>query len=646
MINDPNIALAFYGSVDFSQEQLQINATANLLNSNLKALNFTKDSVFAATDFDLNFTGNNIDEFVGSAKLYNVNLVREGHRLDVDSVYLNSSLVDGKKLLVLESNVIGARIEGNYLLSRLPYSVQYYVSGYLPNYIEAPLQYAPDQMLDFYVQTRDMDSLLAVLTPGFQGFNNAVVNGSLNTNTQQLTLKAHIPYGYIMGINFDSAVIDANGNFSQLSLTANANKLALRNDLVSASLKATTTLGNDSLTFKIVTDSKDDYGTAKIEGRAFARGDSLYLSLAPSEFYLNKYLWEIPSGNRFVFANDYLLVNNFIMKSAEQQITVNSSNEYFDQALNVAIKDFDLTMLGNLADISLYEPSGKLNGTIAIRDIYRGIKLQSDLVADNVKFGQDTIGTVNVTGSYDAQKEVITLDPKSGIYHGAASLIAAGSISLDSTNRQLLNGYVQLNDADVNWVRPLVSDLLSKMSGKMNGTIKIGGSAARPDVDGSIKLTNAATRIDVIGTYYRIPAATITIDNDNINFGRITLYDDYDNTATLTGGMLHDRFRNIRFNRVLVTSPKFEVLNLSDKDNAAFYGNLIANVTSLTITGTIDDIRMSIRATPADVSHIYIPVQSSTDISTYNYISFKNYSEEEIIKPKKKINSRLPSTAI
>lgn len=637
LVNDPNLALAFYGNADFSQPQLQINATANLLSSNLKTLNFTEDSITAAADFDLNYAGNNIDEFTGYAKLYNINIRRDNNRVDVDSVYLQSANTENGKELTLESNLAAASIRGKYLLSRLPYSFQYYVSGYLPNYIVAPTQYAPDQDITFHVETRMMDSMFAVLAPQFSGFSNSMVNGVLNTNTQQLTFDAFVPDGKISGVGINRATVKANGNFNQLKLDAEADKVSIGDDVVTASVKATTTLGNDSLSFNIATNSDGDYGTANINGGAYARGDSLFMSLAPSDFYLNANRWDIPAGNQLVFAKDYLFIRNLYLRSGNEEIAVNSYNELTDQAIDIKVKNFDLAMLGNLADITAYQPKGTVNGTIMLKDLYRDLQLQTQLIADNVMFGADTIGTVNVFGGYDAKREIISLEPQSGIYKGNASLKAAGSISLDSTNNQTLNGIVQFDNADVNWIRPLVSDLLSNMSGKMNGAITIGGSAQRPDVNGSVKLTDAATRIDVTGTYYRIPTATVKVDNETIDFGSITLIDDHDNTAALTGGMRHERFRNIRFNRVMVTSPKFEVLNLSERENNSFYGNLIANVTSLTITGTVDDIRMNIRATPADESHIFIPVQSGTDLGTYSYITFRQYGDEEQeIKKKKK----------
>lgn len=636
LINDPNLALAFYGNVDFSQPQLQINATANLLNSNLQALLFTKDSMTFASDFDLNYTGNDIDEFIGSARLYNINLFRKGHRVDIDSIYLNSTNDNGLRSLTIKSNDINAHLTGQYQLSRLPYSVQYYVAGYLPNYIKAPLVYAPKQTLDFEVKTTEMDSLLAVLTPDFKGFNNTTIKGSLNTDTQQLSLYATIPYSYIKGITIQNGIIDAKGNFNTLSVSATADTIALNENMVSASLRAKTTLGNDSLKFSIATDSKDDYGTANIEGHAFARGDSLYLNLAPSEFFLNKYRWEIPSGNKFVFSKNYLYIRNLVMKSDKQQISVNTENEYSDQIVNVAIKDFDLIMLGNLANISAYQPAGYVNGTVSLKNIFKEILIESNLKATNVLFGKDTIGTVNIAGSYDARKKIISLLPSSGIFYKNASVSAAGSISLDSESNQQLDGEIVFEHAKLTWITPLVSDLLSNLKGTIDGKIDIGGSASMPDVNGKMMLTDAGTKIDVIGTYYRIPTAKITIDNEQINFGNTTLYDEYDNPATLTGGMRHERFRHIRFNRVELSSPKFEVVNLSENDNADFYGNLIANVSSLTINGTIDDIRMNINATPADKSHIYIPVKSSTDISSHNYISFKQYRDQPVIVKKKK----------
>ncbi|HTM64742.1 MAG TPA: translocation/assembly module TamB domain-containing protein [Flavipsychrobacter sp.] len=634
LVDDPNLALAFYGSADFSGAEMNINAKANLLQSNLNALNLTKDSILATADFDLDFTGNNIDNFQGYAKLYNINLVRNNHRLDVDSVYASSAFVDGKKSLILESNDITAHIKGDYQLSTLPRSVQFYISGYLPNYIQAPVRYAPDQNLSFSFSTRNIDSLLAVLLPSVKGFNDATVSGALNTAQQQLTLTADIPYGYFKGIALNKVKINATGNFNLLSVDADIANLDLNKGLLSASMSVNTQLGSDSMNFVIATKSPDAIGTLTINGRAVASGDSLYLNLLPSEFYLNKNRWEIPDGNQFVFSKDYLFIKNLKFSSGLQNITVNTSEESTNQLLAVTVKDLDVAMLGGIAGLAPYQPDGRINGSVNFANLFTGMMVDGNLQATNVKLGQDTLGTINLIGNYNAKKKIVSLDPQSGIYRGNASIRAAGSVSFDSTNRQLLDGYVQFNQSPLSWISPLVTGFLSNMSGTLNGNININGSAAKPDIAGTVTVNDAATKIDIIGTYYRIPHAELKVDNNSIDFGKVTIYDVANRTATLTGGIAHDRFRNMRFSRVTLQSPEFEALNLKEYENNSFYGNLVAEVESMTISGPFDDIRMSITASPAAKSHIFIPVKTTADVGSYSYVSFKTYGQDQVVTTK------------
>lgn len=636
LVTDPNLALAFYGNIDYSQPLLQINAKANLLSSNLQALKLTKDSVLATADFDLNYVGNNIDDFSGSAKLYNINLVRNNHRIDIDSVSLQSSTTDGKKLLVVESNDVAARIAGNYTLTSLPYSVQYLLAGYIPNYIKKPSQYAPEQDLTFNIATKNVDSLFAVITPTIRGFNNTVLSGSLNTREQSLTLSGIIPFGYINGVELSKVEIEGKGNFKELTLDADIDKISVSNDLLSASMTINTSLGNDSLFFNIISSSNDAIGNATLNGHAFARGDSLYMRLFPSEFYLNKTRWDIPSGNSLVFSKDYLHIKNLFLNSGLQQVTINTSQEWSEQKLLIDIKQLDLSMLGNLAGISGYQPDGRINGNINIDHIFKDINIESNLVFSDVKFGTDTVGIINIFGRYDGKNKIVTLDPKSGIYNGKSSVRPSGSISFDSTNNQILKGKVQFEEANIAWLSPFVEGFLSNMSGTVNGSINIGGSASKPDVDGTILLKEIATRIDIIGTNYKLHGGVIKVSNDFIDFGKLTIFDQYNNSALLTGGIKHERFRNMRFDRVSATSPEFEVINLKDYENSTFYGNLIATLNSLTLTGPLDDLRMNIRATPAQRSHIFIPVKTGNDINTYSYVSFKNYGTDNVIKRKSK----------
>ncbi|XZF16469.1 translocation/assembly module TamB domain-containing protein [Chitinophagaceae bacterium MMS25-I14] len=638
LVDDPNLALSFNGNIDFSQQLPAINAKAYLLKSDLTALKLiTKDSVQATADLDLNMQGSNIDNFLGSAKLYNINLIRNKNRLDVDSIYVISANEGDSKTLTVQSNDVTAHIRGQYELSKLPYSIQYYLSGYLPNYIKKPTHTAPDQALSFDVTTREIERLLSIVAPSAHGFSNAAISGSLNTTMQDLRLNARIPYGAIGSIKMNNIVLDGAGNYRNLTVTGDVSNLALGDSVLNMSVNINTTLGNDSLRFNISTSSQLSYGTAVINGRAYARGDSLFLNILPSEFYLNQNKWEIPDGNHIVFSKNYLDIKNLYLFSGLQRISVTSGQEHTEHILGINLQELDLAQLSGIAGFSGYQPDGRINGSISIRDIFGRMKVFTNLKGTDIKLGTDTIGTVVIEGNYDAAKKVIELESESGVFRGNSSLTAHGTMSFDSTSNQRLDGQILVNHAPISWLSPVLSGLVSKLGGYANGTFQVKGTASVPDVAGNVALDSARLHVDYMGTDYTIPSGTLQLTNQAINVGRITVYDRFNNPAYLTGSVDHNHLRNFTF-RLSLTSPNFEVMNLMDYENNNFYGQLMANLQSMTVRGPVDDISLNIKATPSQASHLYIPVKSTGDISNYSYITFKSYGTNQQSTTRKKNN--------
>jgi len=629
LVDDTNLALAFYGTIDYSQKMLSINAKANLLKSNFYNLHLTKDTVEAVADFDLNCTASNIDNFLGTAKLYNIDVKRNMRRLNLDSVNVNSAINGNEKQLTVQSNDITASITGNYTLSKLPYSVQYYLSGYLPNYIKAPSKTAPEQNLTFSITTRSIDKLLRVLNKTIGGFDDATISGSLNTIDQKLTLNAKVPYGYIGGYELTNISIDGQGSFNLLSLNTQVENITLADSILSGSLSVTTTLGNDSLHFNIATAAPEAFTSATINGNAIAHGDSLTISILPSEFYLNQAKWNIPAGNTIVFTNNYLLIKNLDLVSGLQHINVSTQFETTEQNLMIKTENLDLAQFGAWGGLAAYQPDGRVNGTVQITHLFKNYFATADLKASNVKLGTDTIGNIALSGSYDGAKRLLSLDPQTGIYRGASSLTASGNMSFDKNTYQQLDGSIQFNAAPVSWVEPFFIGYISKVSGSLNGNIAIKGTSQQPDISGKVNLQNAGMRIDFLGSYYTIPEGEINVSNTKIDFGEITLFDSYKNKAQLNGYIRHDHFKDMSLS-LRLTSDKFEVFNLHDYENQIFYGNLVASFDPLTIRGKFNDIRMNIEnAVPVGRSHIYIPVSYGNGTGSYSYVSFKTYGKEQ-----------------
>lgn len=645
LVNDSNLALAFYGTLDFSQKTVVVNAKANLLKSNFYNLHLTKDTVQAVADLDLNCTGSTVDDFLGYIKLYNIDVKRNQHRLNIDSVYVNSSTEDGKKKLTVQSNDVTATIKGDYQLTKLPYSVQYYLSKYLPNYINQPTKEAPEQNLTFEIQTRHVDSLLDITTKLLRGFDNSSIKGSLNTFQKKLTLNVSSPYGAISTYSFYNISVTGDGNFDQLGLNTQVESVVVGDSVITGSLSVTTTIGNDSVHFNLATTAPEAYTSASITGQIIAHGDSLYLSLSPSEFFLNQTKWTIPAGNYVVYSDKYLLIRNLKLESGLQKINITTQKEGPEQSMALEVTDLDLGLLGAMSGFAVYQPEGRINGSIIIDKLFTDLYVSTNLKATNVKLASDTLGNVNIIGSYDGKKKLVMLDPQTGIYNGNASITASGNVSFYKGVNEQIDGKIEFSNTPLSWGSTFLTGIFSQIKGVTNGTINFKGSSQLPDINGKLDLDKVSMKLDFMGTYYQIPTSTVTVSNTKIDFGNTTIYDKDKNTALLTGYFQHDHFKNMEM-RLRVTSQQCQILDLHEDENQIFYGNLVAAFNPLTIRGPFNNISINIRdAVATQKSHIYLPVISDNGTGAYSFVTFKTYGKEQPKqkKSKTKINITIDS---
>lgn len=641
IIDDPNLSLGFYGLFDFSDDRLVINAKANLINSDLTALKLVKgDNVQLVADFDLDWEGVSIDDFTGYAKLYNIDLTRNNHELDLDSININAKNIDRGKALTVSSNALSAKLEGEYVLSTLHNSFQYYLAGYLPNYISQPEGDAPDQDFTFKLKTHNIDSLLGILAPTLSGFRESAIEGYLSTRQQKLELNASIPSGTVSGITFVETKVDAHGDFKNFVVNAGAGKVLFEDTSMNGTIKLTTTLGNDQLKFRINTTSSNAIGDAILQGQAIAHGDTLDASILPSEFYLNDKKWVIPGGNEIVYTDGYLSINSLSLKSGNQSLNVNSDTRDLVQNIGIQLSNIDVAELGALAGLGGYEMQGRINGNVKIENLLSDMNVRSEIRATGVAFGEDTIGIVQISGEYDGKKRLVSLNPTTGIHYGDRSLSAEGKISFNENFNEQIEGSVKLNDAQLSWLSPILAGYVSELKGKLDGVVNISGTSSAPNIKGSISMQEAHMRIDFLGTRYRINDARIKIDEQEIDLGKIVLRDAYDDKAVLSGGISHKNFDKMRLN-IRMTSDKFEVINLRPNESELFYGNLVAKFASLNITGPFDDIQVRInKAEPAQKSHLFLPIgTSSEEVGAYSYISFRG--ENDSLEKKKKKSSDL-----
>jgi hypothetical protein len=635
LVDDPNLALDFDGHLNYSGNYLNINATAHLLASNLRAMRLVSDSITASADFFLNCTGNNIDNFFGSAKLFNIDLRRNAHRLDIDSVYVLSEGDSTNRSLKVTSGAFNADINGRYKLSELPVSVQYYLSQYIPNYVRRPDAQLSGQQFNFTLNTNEVDSIFAVTMPDIRGFDHARVKGSFNTSVGSMSVDAHVPWAKIGMLELTGAELVGVGDLNRLSLNTTVAFASLADSAIKGAMSLNTTVGNDSVAFTLSTVSPDKESSAMLSGLIRAHEDTLTLTTAPSQFYLSRVKWNVAGGSMVQYSDKYLSVERVFLSSGIQQISVTGSPANGGSVLLNA-HNLDVAHLGNIAGLSGYQPDGRVDATASVNDMFGNLRVNANVRASGVKLGVDTVGNVNIVGFYDNKRKLISIDPQTGISRDNAMANISGTLSLDSATGQKLEGTLRFRDARLAWASPFLAGLMSNLRGEINGSVGISGSISKPLIDGALSLSDASLRFDYLGCTYKIPSGAVGISNTRIDFGRMTLYDVFGNTAVLSGYFAHDMFNRMRM-RLTFTTPKFEVMNLTHAENELFYGKLIAGMDSFTIRGPFNNVRLNLYGgRPAAKSTIYIPASTGNYTGGYSYVTFKTYGAVQEVKKKVK----------
>lgn len=643
---DPNLNLDFDGKVDFSEEYPLFNLRASIAHINAGALRLTADSISGSGDVMLNFRGSNIDNFTGEAFVYNVDLLRDSNRLNIDSLHLVSlQHPGGAKELRLSTNGLDARVTGHFSLMDLPASGKMFLSYYLPQYISRPEKVNETQDLDFEIMTGDTDDLLSLFSHALRVGGGARLSGSMDMPRRQLQLTGTIPFLGYNNLRFNNIQIDGNGTYSGLGLEVMASGIKAGERDIASSAQFQTHIFQDTARFQLLTTTPTSIGSAELNGLAYADRDSFFLHILPSGFYFNQSRWEIPAGNEIVFAKDYLSFSSLHLRSGLQHIAVNDQGKGKPNEANVLIEYLDIAPLFTLLGREDMNMDGRINGNIQVSSLLREQLVGFDVSADNLRINTDTLGAVRLAGSYDLGKQLIELKEGSGLSYKDSRAELTGTYSFNPASRENVNARIHLDHANVNWATPFLKGYVHDLSGHISGDISISGNAFDPITRGSVHLDEVGFAPDVTGVHYVIKDADIGVSDTRFDFGSVTVTDDEGRTGTLSGNIAHSRLSKMNF-RLNLRSDNIKVVDLKEFQNPNFYGDVKASV-QLRLSGPANNLTLNIFATPQSKSHLFIPIGYGSDVGAYDYIHFKQYGEAPPVSDvsHNKLNIRIDAIA-
>ncbi|MEO7529961.1 MAG: translocation/assembly module TamB domain-containing protein [Sediminibacterium sp.] len=633
-IDDPNLDFTSNVEIDLSQALPRFNILGDLVHSNLRILNLTKDSIELTGLLDVNFTGTTIDNFLGNAKFLNASVTKGSTKISFDSLNLISSYIDSVKSFHIGSNDLSATILGKFSIIDLPASFQAFLTRYYPAYIKQPKATPQNQAFSFTVTTGNIEPYLKFLDKKLSGFNDATIKGSVDTRTNQLALNASIPSGTYDKLTFTGVDLQGRGNIDTLSLNGNIAGIQLSDSLRFPNTKLNIKSYNDHSEVAIKTSADNTLNDADLYADVYTLTDGVRIQFRPSSFVLNEKKWTIEKAGELTFRSALVQAQNVKFTQGFQEITVETVPALTGEKTNNLAVKLKNVVLGDLSSLFFKNPrlEGLTTGTVTLYDVTgKSFRASADLKAEQFRLDDDSIGLVNIKADYDIKTGELPFSIESP--NDGYRFSAKGNYNTKDTTGKPFTTDIQLANSKIDILHKFLSSIFTNLSGQATGNLKISGNLNAPDLFGKIKLRNAGMKVNYTQVYYTIDSADINFKEDGIDFGRFNIKDRYKNTGTISGTLKEKGFKNMVFDFDLATN-KLLLIDTKASDNQQFYGKAIGKVTTLKLQGPESDARLTIVAESNDSSHIYIPNSINRESGSADFIVFKQYGTEMVQQSK------------
>jgi hypothetical protein len=624
-IDDENIGFVTTVKIDLRNAQPSFNVLADLAHSNFQNLKFTNHRTELSGLFDLNFSGKNIDQFLGSVKVFNANLFQDSVRLDVDSLSLQSRFEQGRRLLSLNSNEFDVSIEGVYNILDLPNSFQLFLHKYYPAYINESKRNVKNQNFTFALNTKNIEGYTHLVDKNLTGFSNSTITGTINTIDTIFEIKADVPAFNYKQYKFNNIAFTGKGNLDELQLNGDIANIFIADSTSFPNTKINILSNNNHSQVSIKAKANNTLNELNLNAELTTLTDGVKVRFNPSDFVINDKRWVLEKEGEIVVRKGFVSADNVRFTQGDQVIAVQTTYDTEFDKSNLLVKLQNI----NIADFAPFitkDPrlEGIASGDVVLRDFYGKFNIEANLKADQFRLDNDSIGVVLLTGNYNSTNGKVTFNAKSD--NELYNFLANGSYDLrDTLGRPLLTS-IKLNNTKINIVNKFLSSIFTDIQGFATGELHINGNPSRPDLLGQVKLRNGALTVNFTKVRYNIDSANFVFGEGLIDFGTFRIKDKFGNTGTASGKLYQRNFKNMRYD-FDINTQRLLLIDTKSNDNPQFYGTAIGKA-AVTLSGPQENMHLNIVAEPVDSSHIYIPTTNSRETGETNFIVFKQYGTE------------------
>jgi translocation and assembly module TamB len=574
-IRDPNIDLTATASGNLANTS-SFRLVADVDSIKTLPLHFTTQPLVFRGRINADVASLNADYLDANVLITDALLVSNGDRLPIDSMHLVSGRNDTAQFIRLTSDIANAELIGQYRFSDLGYIFQNNIQPYFS--IASSNRVYNVRPYDFTFRADIENSpFLSVFVPGLQVNQPIHAEGSLATG-RGLQAVVTTPSLVYDGNEISDLNVNVTTTPSGLQFTGTISHLRSNTlNIYQTNIRATAL--NNVINFALDVNDKANKEKYILSGVLRQPSTGTYvLRLNPDSLLLNYERWTVSAGNELILSPTHIGANNFTLSKNGQQLTLQSAGT--GNALTATFNNFQIATITGFMQSDSLLVGGAMNGTVTFRDLLQQPLFTSNLTINDLSFKQDTVGNVQLNVSSTAANRYIT---NATITGRGNDIQITGSMAPQGDD-VALDLDLAIRKMELSTMEGALAGAITDATGNINGSVKIAGTMATPDVQGSLNFNDAAFNTVLLGGTFKIDNETLAVTEQGFNFNNFTIRDSANNTLNLNGNVLTTNFINYNFN-LDVDADNFQVINTTKKQGSIYYGDMVIS-SDLHIGGT------------------------------------------------------------
>ncbi|OAV44375.1 translocation/assembly module TamB domain-containing protein [Lewinella sp. 4G2] len=634
-ISDDNIDLNFLGRIDFRDTIPIFDFDASIKQLDLLALNLGNKPITLAGNIDLNLLGTDFSEMEGTVLLDSFNILLDTLDIPIDRFSAASSFnSDGAKVIDIKSDLLNGQIIGRFDIEEVTTSFTRYLTEYYPDWtsrlkINPPRRVPAPNRFSFNLAISDSRGLNRLIAPTLGPLRDINIEGRYDGFSDELKVALSGPSFEFGDIRTGQFLVNLTGNQGEAEVDVAFDSTFVKGRHLLNLVKLQSLIDNDQLTFGLSYGADADnklLSRISLDGTLSLPDEQNFeLRFGQSDIEIFQQVWTTRPGNFLVFGPDYIDTKNFSLRSGRRQIEL---NKYGDKGLNLEFQNLDLGLIDSLWSYEPLDFSGDIDVNVSVADVFRQQGIKAELRADTFRMNGDDYGILRA--DLRAENPKSQVDAYMTLTQDTAQLITSARYNLadlvDNPALSQVQGYLDM-DVDIagyplRLARYWVGGSVSNIEGVFDARLGVNGPTNKLDVGGYIEASNGGMTIDYLKTRYTFDRNRVRINNNLFDLAGGQLKDRFGNVATLSGGVTHDRLKNLGLNARIETN-RFLALELAPGDNPLFFGTVLGQG-FIRFTGNFRQTDIYVNATVGRDSRLSIPVNYSSTAGPMDDIRFVN----------------------